>query len=95
MAEKSRPSRSNSSPASKNATKRRRKGKHKKSLAAKILTALGLVVCIAIIGVAGLVIGSLIGYVEEAELIDVENMRLNLTSFVYVEDAETRSESVV
>ena len=86
MAEKPKTS---SAAASKNATKKRKKGRRKKSLLKRILTALGLIVCIGIIIVSGLVIGSLIGYVEETELIDVENMRLNLTSFVYVEDSET------
>ncbi len=42
-----------------------------------------------VIAVVGLVAGSLIGYVEDVELIDVENMRLNLSSIVYVEDPET------
>ena len=72
-----------------NSAKKRIKRKRKKSLPMRILTAAGVVVCIAVIAVAGLVIGSLIGYVEDAELIDVENMRLNLTSFVYVEDSES------
>ena len=78
-----------SGTAAGNSAKKRIKRKRKKSLPMRILTAAGVVLCIAVIAVAGLVIGSLIGYVEDAELIDVENMRLNLTSFVYVEDSES------
>ncbi len=48
-----------------------------------------LIVGLLIVAAVGLVVGSLIGYVEDVELIDVENMRLNLTSFVYVQDSET------
>lgn len=78
-----------SGTAAGNGAKKRRKRKHKKSLLMKILTFIGIIIGIAVIAAVGLVIGSLFGYVEDAELIDVENMRLNLTSFVYVEDSET------
>lgn len=70
-------------------SKKKNKHKHKKNIFIKILAGLGIAAGICIIAVIGLVAGSLFGYVEDAELIDVENMRLNLTSFVYVEDADT------
>ncbi len=50
---------------------------------------LALTIGLLIIAVLGLIVGSLAGYVEDVELIDVENMRLNLTSIVYMEDPET------
>ena len=65
--------------------KRRRKDKILK----RLLVGATVILAIIIIAVIGLVVGSLIGYVEDADLIDVENMRLNLTSLVYVEDSET------
>ncbi len=73
----------------KNSTGKKSRRKRKKSLLMKLLAGLALVIGIVLIGVVGLVLGSLIGFVEDAELIDVENMRLNLTSFVYIEDSET------
>lgn len=69
--------------------KRRNKRKNKKSLLARFLLAFGACFGILVIAVCGLLIGSLLGYVEDTELIDVENMRLNLTSFVYAEDPST------
>lgn len=75
--------------AATNSSRKRKKHKRKNSLSMKLLAGLALVIGIVLIGVVGLVCGSLIGYVEDAELIDVENMRLNLTSFVYIEDSET------
>lgn len=72
-----------------NGAKKTFKRKRKKNLPMRMLTGIGIIFGIAIIAVVGLVVGSLIGYVEDAELIDVENMRLNLTSFVYVEDPES------
>ena len=74
-----------SSASTKKTAKRRRKNK----LSIRLFSGLGVTLGIVIIAVIGLVVGSLIGYVEDAELIDVENMRLNLTSLVYVEDPET------
>ena len=41
------------------------------------------------IAVVGLVAGSLFGYVEKTDLVDVDNLRLNLTSFVYATNPET------
>lgn len=55
----------------------------------RFLIGVALVFGLMLIATVGLVVGSLIGYVEDVELIDVENMRLNLTSIVYVEDSET------
>lgn len=63
--------------------------KRKKNMFLRILTGVGLAMGILIIAAMGLVLGSLLGYVEDAELVDVENMRLNLTSFVYVENPHT------
>ncbi|MBR2883254.1 MAG: PBP1A family penicillin-binding protein [Clostridia bacterium] len=63
--------------------------KRKKSILTRALMALGVTLGIIVIAVVGLVVGSLLGYVEDAELIDVENMRLNLTSFVYAEDPDS------
>ncbi len=74
-----------SSGSTKKTAKRRRKNK----FSIRLFSGLGVILGIVIIAVIGLVVGSLIGYVEDAELIDVENMRLNLTSLVYVEDPET------
>lgn len=59
------------------------------TFAKRFLIGAALVFGLMIIAVIGLVVGSLMGYVEDVELIDVENMRLNLTSIVYVEDPET------
>ncbi len=44
-----------------------------------------LVLILGLIG-AGVVAGALLGYIETVEPIDVTNMTLNLTSFVYAED---------
>lgn len=65
------------------------KRKRKKNIFVKVLIGIGVVMGIIAVGVLGLVAGSLLGYVEDVELLDVDNMRLNLTSFVYVEDPET------
>lgn len=65
------------------------KRKRKKNIFVKALIGIGVVMGIIAVGVLGLVAGSLLGYVEDVELLDVDNMRLNLTSFVYVEDPET------
>lgn len=78
-----------SSAAGRNGVGKKAKRRRKKSFLMKALSFIGIIAAIAVIVVAGLVIGSLFGFVEDAELIDVENMRLNLTSFVYVEDSET------
>lgn len=69
--------------------KKNTKRKRKKNIFLKILIGIGVVIGIIIVGVFGLVAGSLLGYVEDVELVDVDNMRLNLTSFVYVEDSKT------
>ena len=68
----------------------------KNSTKRKILTfikrffiGVALIFGLMIVAVIGLVGGSLFGYVEDVELVDVENMRLNLTSIVYVEDPES------
>ena len=66
--------------------KKKSRRRRKKNTFMKIFAVTGIVLGIAIIAAMGLVVGSLIGYVEDAELVDVENMRLNLTSFVYVQD---------
>ncbi len=44
-----------------------------------------LILIVGLIG-AGIVAGALLGYIETVEPIDVTNMTLNLTSFVYAED---------
>ncbi len=69
-------------------TRTTKKSKQKKMLL-KILAGVGITLGVIIVAVIGLVAGSLAGYVEDAELVDVENMRLNLTSFLYVQDPET------
>ena len=56
---------------------------------ARIFLTLFIILVVGMITVAGIVIGSLYGYVEKTELIDVDNLRLNLTSFIYVTDAQT------
>lgn len=56
-----------------------------KKIAASLAVILGILCLVAV----GLVVGSLYGLVEGAELIDVDNMRLNLTSFVYAVDPDT------
>ncbi len=55
----------------------------------RVLTVLGIVIGVFSIAIAGLIFGSLYGYVEDTELVDIESMRLNLTSFVYVTDPDT------
>ncbi len=65
------------------------KGKKKNGMFFKILTVFAIILGVLIIAASGLVFGSLYGYVEDAELVDVDNMRLNLTSFVYVTDPDT------
>lgn len=69
--------------------KKKSRRRRKKNTLMKIFAVTGIVLGIAIIAAMGLVVGSLIGYVEDAELVDVENMRLNLTSFVYVKDTQS------
>jgi len=66
-----------------------RKASRKKSVFARISVSFFTFVFVLILAVAGLLAGSLYGYVEGTSLIDVENMRLNLTSFVYAEDPKT------
>lgn len=96
-AAKSTQSRRTSSSVSRTSSKtgsRRKKRKQNKVLSVilKIFLALGIVVGVIAIAVAGLIFGSLYGYVEDTELVDINNMRLNLTSFVYVIDPETGNE---
>jgi len=72
----------------KKTARKRRKGLIKRIIIrtiAGIFFAAGLFV----VAIVGLIAGSLAGYVEETELVDIENMRLNLTSYVYVLDPET------
>ena len=71
-----------------------KKSKHRKkrkkiNIFVRILLVLLAIFAVVAIAVAGLLFGSLYGYVEDTELVDVDNMRLNLTSFVYVTDPET------
>ena len=64
--------------------------KHKKkNIFLKILSVIGIAGGMLIIAVAGLIFGSLYGYVADTELVDVDNMRLNLSSFIYVTDPDT------
>lgn len=70
--------------------KKKKSRKHKrrsvfKKIAASLVVILGICCLVAV----GLIAGSLYGFVEETELIDVDNMRLNLTSFVYAVDSDT------
>ncbi len=67
---------------------KKRKRRNKK-LSSKSMLTLCVVVCILSIIAIGLIAGSIFGYVEGTELIDAENMRLNLTSFLYAEDSES------
>lgn len=71
------------------APRRKGKRKKKKGIFARLFSGMGIAIGLVAVAVVGLVAGSLAGYVEDAELIDVENMRLNLTSFVYVKDSDT------
>ncbi len=68
------------------ATDRRTKVKR---IILRIVAGIAIFIGVIIIAVAGLIFGSLYGYVEDTELVDVDNMRLNLTSFVYVTDPDT------
>ena len=68
---------------------RRKKRRRKKNVFLRIMAALFIVFGIFVIAIVGLIAGSLFGYVEDTELVDIQKMRLNLTSFVYVQDPET------
>lgn len=68
--------------------KKASKSKFKRA-AIRILIGIGILTFMLIMGVIGLLFGTLYGYVEDAELVNVDNMRLNLTSFVYVQDSQT------
>ena len=68
--------------------KKASKSKFKRA-ATRILIGIGILTFMLIMGVIGLLFGTLYGYVEDAELVNVDNMRLNLTSFVYVQDSQT------
>lgn len=69
--------------------KKKNRRRRKKNIFLKIMAVTGIIFGLIIIASFGLVAGSLLGYVEDTELIDVDNMRLNLTSFVYVQDPQT------
>ena len=60
-----------------------------KKIMIRVLIGIGILTFMLIMGVVGLIFGALYGYVADTELVNVENMRLNLTSFVYVQDSET------
>ena len=68
---------------------RRKRKKGKFSFLAKFVTVLFVTFIICIMAVIGLVAGSLVGYVVNIELVDVDNLRLNLTSFIYMTDPDT------
>ena len=70
------------------ASVKKSKSKFKRA-AIRILIGIGILTFMLIMGVIGLLFGTLYGYVEDAELVNVDNMRLNLTSFVYVQDSQT------
>ncbi len=75
--------------ASRSKKSRRRKKRKKINIFVRVLLVLLAIMAIFAIAIAGLLFGSLYGYVEDTELVDVDNMRLNLTSFVYVTDPAT------
>lgn len=68
--------------------KSKNKRRKKKNLKGLTLALLAVICVFAIIGI-GLVGGSLFGFVEGTELLEIDNMRLNLTTFVYAEDSST------
>ncbi len=68
---------------------KKRKNRKKKNALSRSMLALCISICICGVIAIGLIAGSLFGYVEGTELVDVENMRLNLTSFLYAQDPET------
>mgnify|MGYP004609605069 FL=1 len=70
-------------------SKKRKRAKKPMNIFLKSLLVIFLTVFICGIAVVGLVAGSLFGYVEKTDLVDVDNLRLNLTSFVYATNPET------
>ncbi len=70
-------------------TKKKAKRKAKKKFIKRFFAGVGIFFLILMLAVIGVVVGTLIGFVEDAGIIDVSNMRLNLTSIVYVQDSET------
>lgn len=84
--EKSEIRKKSTSPAE-HSTKKRKK--RKRNIFLSILLYMFMFFGFVIVAAAGLVAGSFAGYVEDTELVDVENLRLNLTSFIYVQDAQT------
>ena len=68
--------------------KSKNKRRKKKNFKKLTLALLALICVFAIIGI-GLVGGSLFGFVEGTELLEIDSMRLNLTTFVYAEDSAT------
>lgn len=71
---------------------KKRKKKKKMNVFLKILLVIIATLIIGTIAAVGLFGGSLFGYMEGTQLVDVDNMRLNLTSFVYAIDPETGEE---
>lgn len=72
--------------------KKKKSKKRARKTLLRVVLGICIAVCIVLLAAIGLVAGSLYGYVEDAELIDVDNMRLNLTSFVYAVDPESGEE---
>ena len=70
-------------------SKKRKRAKKPMNIFLKSLLVIFLTFFICGIAVVGLVAGSLFGYVEKTDLVDVDNLRLNLTSFVYATNPET------
>lgn len=89
MAEKRTVKNTNSGNNTSHSRKKRRKNSKATNFFLKTFLSFGVIAGILAIAAAGLIIGSLYGYVENTELIDIDNMRLNLTSFVYVTDPNT------
>lgn len=76
-------------------TARKGSGKKKRSVGMTVLLSfrnvlLALILIILLIGLigAGIVAGALFGYIETVDPIDVNNIKLNMTSFVYGTDTE-------
>lgn len=69
-------------------TKKRRK-KKRMNVFLKIILVILATLIIGGVAVVGLLSGTLFGYIEGTQLVDVDNMRLNLTSFVYATDPKT------
>ncbi len=72
----------------KSKNKRKNTRRKRRTLRGLMLALLSVICVFAIIGI-GLIGGSLFGFVEGTELVDINNMRLNLTTFIYAEDPVT------